>query len=550
MDSFYVVALCGIALFFSSLSLFYKRKWMASEKKYALLKERETLFSENEGKYSILVENIAVGILLRRKDGVIEYANPGFANLVGADSPEALIGASYLDFVHPEDRDESRRRMRMQLHPYPKQKFLPLRVHRLLGPGGKESVVESTAAIAVHDGRPLMMSIFHDITERKRSEDALRGSEETFRTFFEQHSVGFAITDADCRWRNVNDRLCEILGYSREELQTLTWRDITPKEIFEQEIVKIESALRDGDQSEHDFEKQYIRKDGSVIDVAVSTKILSPSGGGIRFASTIQDITDRKSSSRILEEKARELERHQEAIINSMAILAEFRDGGTGEHLERTKSYVRLLLERSGARRFYPEEDFELIVRSSVLHDIGKVGVPDRILLKPGSLTEEEFDAVRAHPVIGGYALAKAEKVLGEAAFLKYAREIVEYHHEKWNGAGYPYSLKGEEIPFTARVMAIADVYDALISERPYKKAFPHEEAVMLIASESGKHFDPELARVFVECAEEFRAISRGEWRECGKHRFEESDDAETTEACMMEDERGNTVHPESKDGA
>lgn len=506
MNFFYMAALCGIALFFLSASLFYKRKWMACKKQCALMKERETLFSENEGKYSILVENAASGILLRKMDGEIVYANSAFSDLVGVRSHESLVGSSYLDFVHPEDRDESRRRM--QLHTG--QKLLPLRVHRLVGRGDKESVVESTGTVVFHEGRCLVMSLFHDITERKRSEDALRRSEETFRTFFEQHSVGFAITDTDCRWLNVNDRLCEILGYSREELLSKTWRDITPRDFFEHEIVKMEDMLRHGDQSEHDFEKQFLRKDGSIIDVAVSTKILSSSGNTIRFASTIQDITDRKRSGRILEEKARELERHQEAIINSMAILAEFRDGGTGEHLERTKSYVRLLLERSGAERFYPEEDLELIVRSSVLHDIGKVGIPDRILLKPGSLTEEEFDTIRAHPVIGGYALAKAEKVLGEAAFLKYAREIVEYHHEKWDGAGYPYSLKGDAIPFAARVMAIADVYDALISERPYKKAFPHEEAVEIIASESGKHFDPELVRVFAECAEEFRAISEG----------------------------------------
>ena len=508
---FDVAFFCSV--FFSLFGcVFYRRKWMASEKQCALLKEREARFSESEGKYSILVENAASGMLLREQDGKIVYANPIFARLVGAPSPETLVGSSYLDFVHPEDRDESRRRTKL----HAEQKLLPVRVHRLVGPGGKEVVVESTGTVVVHDGRRMVMSIFHDITEQKRAEDALRRSEENFRTFFEQHGVGFAITDRECRWLNVNDRLCEILGYSREELQTLTWRNITPKNIFEEEIVRVENALTHEDRNEHDFEKQFVRKDGSLIDVAVSTKILFSSGGGIRFASTIQDITERKRSSRMLEEKARELELHQEAIINSMAILAEFRDRGTGDHLERTKAYVRLLLERSGAERLYSSEDFELIVRSSVLHDIGKVGVPDHILLKPGPLTAEEFDTVRAHPVLGGYALAKANKTLGEPAFLKYAREIVECHHEKWDGSGYPYGLRGESIPFAARIMAVADVYDALISERPYKKPLSHEAAVKIIASESGKHFDPSLVLVFLDSADEFEAISRGGTeREC-----------------------------------
>jgi PAS domain S-box-containing protein len=513
MDFFYVAALAGIALFSLSASLFYRRRWLSREKQYALLKEREARFSESEGKYSMLVENVATGILLPETDGEIAYANPAFADIVGVGSPEALIGSSYLDFVHPEDRDESRRRMQLRTS---EQKLLPLRVHRMLGPGGKESVVESTAAIAVSDGRPLVMSFFHDITERKRNEDALRGSEETFRTFFEQHGVGFAITDADCRWLNVNDRLCEILGYSREELRSIPWRDITPKDIFEQEIVRIGNALAHEDRNEHDFEKQFVRKDGSLIDVAVSTKILSSSGGEIRFASIVQDITDRKRSSRMLEEKARELERHREAIITSMAVLSEFRDGETGEHVRRTKEYVLLLLERADAvcperfrgERRYPREDFGLISSSAVLHDIGKVGVPDSILLKPGPLTPEEFETIRTHPIIGSYALRKAETVLKDAEFLKYAHEIVTYHHEKWDGTGYPYGIAGEAIPFSARIMAVADVYDALVTERLYKKAFPHGQAVEIIASESGKHFDPELVKVFLECAEEFRAIS------------------------------------------
>jgi len=345
----------------------------------------------------------------------------------------------------------------------------------------------------------------------------LSESEETFRTFFEQHCVGFAINDEKGRWLKVNDRLCEILGYEREELERLTWPEITPSDHLLGERADYEAFLSTPASTEQSFEKQFLRKNGSIVDVLVTTRMMMPSENrDIRFASTVHDVSDRKRLLSALAARASELERHREAIITSMAVLSEFRDGETGEHIRRTKEYVLLLLERAYAdcpARFrgewgYPREDFELIGSSAVLHDIGKVGVPDRILLKPGPLTPEEFDTIRTHPIIGSYALRKAETTLENAEFLKYAHEIVTYHHEKWDGTGYPYGLAGEDIPLSARVMAVADVYDALVAERLYKKALPHETAVEIIASESGSHFDPELVKVFLECAGEFRAIS------------------------------------------
>jgi PAS domain S-box-containing protein len=341
--------------------------------------------------------------------------------------------------------------------------------------------------------------------------------EEIFRMFFEQHCVGFAITDEKGSWLKVNDRLCEILGYEREDLERLTWPEITPSEYLLGERAEYEAFLSKPVSTEQSFEKKFLRKDGSIVDVLVSTRIMTHSmNRDIRFASTVHDVSDRKRLLSALTARASELVRHREAIITSMAVLSEFRDGETGEHIRRTKEYVLLLLERASVdcparfsgRWSYPREDFELIGSSAVLHDIGKVGVPDHILLKPGPLTPEEFDTMRTHPIIGSYALRKAEATLENAEFLKYAHEIVTYHHEKWDGTGYPYSLAGEEIPLSARIMAVADVYDALVAERLYKKSFPHEKAVEIITSESGSHFDPELVKVFMVCAGEFRAIS------------------------------------------
>lgn len=223
----------------------------------------------------------------------------------------------------------------------------------------------------------------------------------------------------------------------------------------------------------------------------------------------IRDVTGEREAESRLACRAAELERHQEAIIGSMAILAESRDGGTGAHIERTKAYVRLLLEASGAATLYPPEHVDLVWQSAALHDVGKVGVPDAILLKPGRLTKEEFDVIKQHPLIGARILERVEAILGKASFIPYAREIVEYHHERWDGTGYPHGLEGEAIPFSARLMAVADVYDALVTERPYHEPMAHDEALSVIVGGAGSHFDPAVVALFLSCADRFGEISR-----------------------------------------
>mgnify|MGYP000869689325 CR=1 FL=1 len=352
----------------------------------------------------------------------------------------------------------------------------------------------------------LFVLLFFFVSRRAQRKE--RQAEERFRNFFEQNSVGFALVSADGAWIHFNGRLCEMLGYSREELMNLPWKDLTPPDVLERELPLFEKALWSGT-SDFFIEKQYERKDGARIDVDVTTKIMKNADGSVRyFASIVQDVSERKKGERLLENRAAELERHREAIIDSMAVLAEYRDKGTGNHVRRTKQYVKLLLERSGAAALFPEKDLPMIWQSAVLHDIGKVGVPDAVLLKPGGLSPEEFGVIRKHPSIGSDVLLRAEELLGTDSFINYARQITEYHHERWNGTGYPHGLAGEDIPILARITAIADVYDALISRRPYKEPLPHGEAVEQIRAGSGSLFDPRLVEVFLECAGEFEAIA------------------------------------------
>lgn len=200
------------------------------------------------------------------------------------------------------------------------------------------------------------------------------------------------------------------------------------------------------------------------------------------------------------------------ATIESLASLAETRDPETGGHIHRTQNYVRILAE--SLRTAHPDiwgmsnETLELLYLSAPLHDVGKVGVPDAVLLKPGKLTPEEFEQIKQHTTFGYQSLSRAEKRLGSSSFLQLGAEIAISHHEKWDGTGYPKALAGVDIPQSGRLMALADVYDALISRRVYKAPFPHSQAVEIISAGRGKHFDPLVVDAFLRDAEKFRSIA------------------------------------------
>jgi putative two-component system response regulator len=210
--------------------------------------------------------------------------------------------------------------------------------------------------------------------------------------------------------------------------------------------------------------------------------------------------------------KVREVRLTQAVMIESLGTLAEYRDPETGGHIKRTQNYVKALaMHLRGHPRFrgvLSEETVELLYLSAPLHDVGKVGVRDHILLKAGRLDEAEFEQMKQHTLFGEEALRRAEQKLGRSSFLRLAREIAGSHQEKWDGSGYPRGLRGEDIPFSGRLMALADVYDALISKRVYKPPQPHEKAVAIIRAGRGVHFDPDLVDAFLELESIFRNIA------------------------------------------
>lgn len=219
--------------------------------------------------------------------------------------------------------------------------------------------------------------------------------------------------------------------------------------------------------------------------------------------------------------RTREVQAIQDVTILAMASLAETRDNETGKHIRRTQLYVRTLAERLRTHprfaAYLTPEQIDVLFKSAPLHDIGKVGIPDHILLKPGRLEPDELTLMKTHTTLGRDAIEHAEAQLGMPLdYLACAKEIAYCHQEKWDGTGYPQGLAGDAIPISARLMALADVYDALICRRVYKKAMSHEDAVGIIVAGRGTHFDPDVVDAFLDVVDEFRSIARRYAEETG----------------------------------
>jgi response regulator RpfG family c-di-GMP phosphodiesterase len=232
------------------------------------------------------------------------------------------------------------------------------------------------------------------------------------------------------------------------------------------------------------------------------------------FGSHVQyTINKRKKAEMDLLESHRKLQNARMATILGLAKLAEYRDEGTGTHLERIREYAKLIAEQMAENPRYTghitPEYIDDIYQSSILHDIGKVGIPDAILLKPAKLSDEEFDVIKRHTTLGGDAIKAIEAKIEGQSFLALGKEIAYNHHEKWDGSGYPRGLSRELIPLSARIIALADVYDALTTKRFYKEAYSHQESRQMIIDLRGTHFDPEVVDVFLTLEDEFDRIRR-----------------------------------------
>ncbi|HHB77489.1 MAG TPA: HD domain-containing protein [Desulfobulbus sp.] len=258
-------------------------------------------------------------------------------------------------------------------------------------------------------------------------------------------------------------------------------------------------------------ETMMVTAKGREIAVEISGSWVDIDNRGPGCQLVLRNITKRKKMERQMLASTRLIDHSRRTAILGLAKLAEYRDQDTGAHLERIREYTRILTRalsgQSGLQHLITPSFLEDITLSSVLHDIGKVGVPDNILLKPGKLSREEFEVMKMHCIYGRDVLAEARRDSGNVSFLAMGRQITHFHHEKWDGSGYPEGLNTTDIPLAARIVALADVYDALTSKRCYKPALSHEQAREIIVRDRGSHFDPQLVDAFLEREEQFKRI-------------------------------------------
>ncbi len=232
-----------------------------------------------------------------------------------------------------------------------------------------------------------------------------------------------------------------------------------------------------------------------------------------RIRMHLELIDYRKNLEDIVKQKTDMVDRLQSLLSDSVSELVEHRDGNTGSHIKRLRSYVDVLIDKLQEKNldgYLVDEKFRTdIIRATPLHDIGKIRVRDDVLLKPAKLDMDEMDHMKLHTVWGSEVIEHVISQIYFDSFLEVAKNVIRYHHEKWNGTGYPEGLRGQQIPLCARIMSIADVYDALVTERPYKKPFSHYEAMSIIVEGRGVAFDPVLVDIFIEVSDRFNEIAK-----------------------------------------
>jgi PAS domain S-box-containing protein len=453
-----------------------------------------------------LFRNLGDPVLTVDLDGTITCANPSLRALLGLGAQDALPNISGIYAYTAELEDKILRLAQADM-------VTNLETHLLTSNGHPRRVLDTSWVI--RDDRGVVTGYtthFKDVTYVKNLEARLKISERNYIVLFDTVLSSVVIVDPFGKILNCNYFAEQLYGYKWDEM---VGQDFT--RIFRvheqgtsiQDIIGLVNSNK-GRHIETDVPRK--AKDGTIRFTYASYTALTSTGGEIiAYSVNERDLTERVRLDMKLKASFDEIKNTQSATILGFARLTEYRDKDTGKHLERIREYTKVLakgLARLPKYADYIDSDYlEDLILSSVLHDVGKVGIDDAILLKSGKLTPEEFEKIKQHSRLGGEALKAVDQELKRESFLTMGKEIAFWHHERWDGKGYPSGKMGEKIPLSARIVALADVYDALVSKRTYKAALPHEEAVRIITAERGTHFDPDVVDVFIEQQETFRRI-------------------------------------------
>ena len=342
-------------------------------------------------------------------------------------------------------------------------------------------------------------TLIDENNKRLYLENIAQQNQQAFRIMFENTHDAIIHLNQDGFVVNTNETIQDVFGLSREEVLGKDLSDYAFLGFdYRQALELYKKAATDVPFPA--FEMEAFHRNGARIYIETQAKPIVNDNRIEGIINIVRNITPQKR-----------LENTKNATILGLAKLAESRDDCTGGHLERVREYSRMITraicQLPKYMHYITPAYINDIYLSSILHDIGKVSVPDAILLKPGRLTAEEFDIIKQHTIVGGNALAAVDAELKEQSFLTLGKEIAYYHHEAWDGNGYPEGLEGEAIPLSARIVALADVYDALTTKRVYKDAYSHEKAVDIILEEKGRKFDPEIVEAFVANLDDFDRI-------------------------------------------
>ncbi len=461
---------------------------------------------ESVRQWALLFNNIADPVLDVDLSGNVRAANPAFHKLIGYSAGDHLpnIGDLYVDSAELEDKI-----IRLS----GSDTVYNLETH--LRTKNNETIRVLDTAWVVRDDMGAVRSYtshLKDITYVKNLEARLKISERNYMLLFDTMVSSIIIVDPMGRILNCNYYAERLYGYPRLDLVGRVFVEVFGVQRTARAMENIISAVNanGGRYVETDIPRRC--RDGTIrFTYASYSAITSTQGETIAYSVMEKDLTERIRLEKKLHASFQRIKNTQSAAIIGFARLTEFRDKSTGKHLERIREYTRVLaagLARMDKYRAYITAEYiDDLCLSSVLHDVGKVGIEDAILLKPGRLDTSEYERIKAHAALGGEALRSVDDQIRDQSFLTLGKEVAFYHHERWDGTGYPTGKKGEEIPLSARIVALADVYDALTSKRPYKDAISHEEAVRIIRESRGTHFDPDIADVFMDNEETFDRI-------------------------------------------